>query len=179
MPKSPQDLFNTAPFNALPVATQFDAGVALALLEFCVNLDSQDDLHPHPSPKKKHAAAPRVRAIFKMREDRIKDWDAPDTDDKDSRVMVARHALPSGPEQDFTALKFDSTRNGFGAFSSAWTLWHKRNSSTWALVFRGTVFESAPSVDEDVLVTTVAARNGLMIQNTVLPMETQQPAREQ
>lgn len=105
-----------------------------------------------------------------MREDRIKDWDAPDTDDKDSRIMVARAKYPDGRDADFNRLKFDSTNNGFGPFSSAWTLWHKRNTTTWALVIRGTVFESAPSVDEDVLVTTVAARHGLTIAHRVLPV---------
>jgi hypothetical protein len=171
MPNSPQELFNAPPFNAIPQTSQFSQSDALALVEFCVNLDSQDDLHPHPSPKKKKSAASQpVRAIYKMREDRIAGWDAPDTDDKDSRIMVARAAFPNGPEQDFTALKFDSTRNGFGPFSSAWTLWHKRNTTTWALVFRGTVFATAPSVDEDVLVTTVAARNGLTIESRILPV---------
>jgi hypothetical protein len=170
MPTSPQDLFNAPPFNAIPQTSQFSQSDALALVEFCVNLDSQDDLHPHPSTKKKSVPAQRIRAIYKMREDRIAGWDAPDSDDKDSRIMVARAAFPNGPEQDFTDLKFDSTRNGFGPFSSAWTLWHKRNSNTWALVFRGTVFETAPSVDEDVLVTTVAARNGLAIENRILPV---------
>jgi hypothetical protein len=170
MPKSPLEIFNAPPRNAIPTASQFDSAEALALLEFCVNLDSQDDLHPHPSPKKKPAPVPPVRAIFKMREDRIKDWDAPDTDDKDSRVMVARRDTANDPTVDFTQRKFDSRFNGFGPFSSAWTLWHKKNSTTWALVFRGTVFESTPSVDEDVIVTTVAARNGLAIENRILPV---------
>jgi hypothetical protein len=105
-----------------------------------------------------------------MREDRIKDWDAPDTDDKDSRIMVAREKYPNGPDARFIDLKYDSTNNGFGPFKSAWTLWHKRNTTTWALVIRGTVFESAPSVDEDVLVTTVAARHGLKIDHRILPV---------
>jgi len=170
MPKSPQQLFNAPPFNAIPQTSQFSQSDALALVEFCINLDSQDDLHPHASPKKKSVAHQTVRAIYEMREDRIALWDAPDSDDKDSRIMVARAAFPNGPARDFTDLKFDSTRNGFGPFSSAWTLWHKRNTNTWALVFRGTVFETAPSVDEDVLVTTVAAHHGLAIESRTLPV---------
>ena len=84
--------------------------------------------------------------------------------------MVARRDTANDPTVDFTQRKFDSRFNGFGPFSSAWTLWHKKNSTTWALVFRGTVFESTPSVDEDVIVTTVAARNGLAIENRILPV---------
>ena len=57
MPNSPQELFNAPPFNAIPQTSQFSQSDALALVEFCVNLDSQDDLHPHPSPKKKKSAA--------------------------------------------------------------------------------------------------------------------------
>ena len=55
VPDSPQDLFNRPPLDAIPALSQFDRDDALALLEFCVNLDSQDDLHPHLSHKNKEA----------------------------------------------------------------------------------------------------------------------------
>ncbi len=161
MPTSPQKLFNTT-LNAIPEPTQFDRDEALALIEFCVNLDSQDDLHPAASSKN-HSAQTPIHAIYKMREDRIDQWEIV----SDSRVLVAQDKLAKNPDNNVT---YNPKENGFGSFSSAWTLWHKNDTNTWALVFRGTVFSSAPSVNEDVLVTTVAAKNGLQIKDQTLPI---------
>jgi hypothetical protein len=169
MPTSPQELFNMT-LNAIPESTQFDRKETLALLEFCVNLDSQDDLHPVATPKKPvaklSASETPFRAIYKMREDRIDQWKTISSS-MDSRVRVAQDKLVKDPRNDVT---YNPDENGFGPFSSAWTLWHKKDSDTWALVFRGTVFSKAPSVNEDVLVTTVAAKNGLEMKGQTLPI---------
>ncbi len=160
VPTSPQELFNTT-LNVIPEPTQFDRKEALALLEFCINLDSQDDLHPVKSSNKPAAEKP-IRAIYKMREDRIDQWETTSSS-MDSRVLVANKLKSDN-------VTYNPKENGFGPFRNAWTLWHKKNSDTWALVFRGTVFSSAPSVNEDVLVTTVAAKNGLEIKDHTLPI---------
>jgi len=154
-PDSPQDLFNTT-LVQIPAPTQFNREDALAFIEFCINLDSQDDLHP-VKPPKNISSKPD---IYRMREDRIKGWEiTPAT--MDSRVRIA--------SEDPLVDKYDPTQNGFGPFNTAWTLWHKSGTTTWALVFRGTVFSNVPTVKEDVLLTTVAARNGLAIGKTKLP----------
>ena len=170
IPNHTWEFFNRAPLNDAPGPIQFSQADALAMVEFCVDLDSQDDRHPHVTLSKKHASQPRSRAIARMREDRIAAWDELDVDDVDSRRLVARSIANKDHREDFVTAYLDSTRNGFGPFASAWTLWHKRNTNVWALVFRGTVFEVSPSVDEDVIVTTAAARDGLEIKDGRLPI---------
>lgn len=154
----PQSHENIQPFN-FPAPRQFSQSEAMAMLEFCVNLDSQDDLHPSPNRV-------RPRAIYKMREDRIVGWEKR----VDSRELVAKKIYPDERSAGYQSLIFDPKKNGFGPFDVAWTLWENAAAETWALVFRGTVFSSKPSVDEDILLTTVAAKHGLEIGGHVLPI---------
>ena len=93
-PDSPQNYFNTALGN-VSGNTQFQLDESLALLELCVDLDSQDDLYPVSSPslasnRKTKAAAEKEtkHAIYKMVDSRIQDWETQPTA-MDSRVMVA------------------------------------------------------------------------------------------
>jgi hypothetical protein len=106
-------------------------------LEFCLDLDSEDDrakfpddnkFYPHPSS----------------------DWGAKPI--YDSRQEV----LPG---------KLDPANNGFDAFQNAWTLW--KNSTpvngreVYAIAIRGTVFASQPSAVENLILTTSSARLGI------------------
>ncbi|HXQ81607.1 MAG TPA: hypothetical protein VN775_09860 [Opitutaceae bacterium] len=129
----------------LPAVSQFNKDEVMAMLEFCIDLDNQDD-----------RANPMARSIYKMRADRYAGWELVD----DSRVRYANAIhLP-------VADRANPVLNGFPPFGSAWTLWRnaqaaKRGENVYALAFRGTVFSHAPSVVEDALVTTVAGRHGL------------------
>jgi hypothetical protein len=129
----------------LPAASQFNRDEAMAMLEFCIDLDNQDD-----------RAKPPARNIYKMRADRFSGWELID----DSRVRYADAKHLAG------AARAQPDCNGFPPFGSAWTLWRnadaaKRGENVYALAFRGTVFSHEPSVVEDALVTTVAGRHGL------------------
>jgi Lipase (class 3) len=133
--------------------TSFDPQEAKDMLEFCVDLDSQDDLlndvsvrHTLPDDS---IYRPRVAsrwgnaAIF------------------DSRVAV--NAKSDDPRHDAV---HDPDMNGFGPYRNAWTLW-KRTTPTrdgrdvYVIAIRGTVFTSRPTVMEDALTTTIPAQYGV------------------
>jgi hypothetical protein len=136
---------DTNPMTPLPLASQFSKEEAMAMVEFCIDLDNQDD-----------RANPNARNIYKMRADRFSGWELVD----DSRVRYANAIHLAGADRANPGL------NGFPPFGSAWTLWRnadaaKRGGHVYALAFRGTVFAHQPSVVEDALVTTVAGMHGL------------------
>jgi len=106
-------------------------------LEFCLDLDSEDDratspddqkFYPHPS----------------------NDWGPKPI--YDSRQEV----LPG---------KIDPAHNGFDEFKNAWTLWKKavpvNGRAVYAIAIRGTVFASQPSAFENLILTTSSARFGI------------------
>jgi hypothetical protein len=126
------------PMPPLARTNQLDTNEAMAMIEFCVDLDNEDDrgISPHSS-------------VYNMREDRCTNW----ARSLDSREIFSRNnQIPK--------------ENGFPFFDSAWTFWtNKANktggTNTYVLAFRGTVFGNDHSVEEDALATTVAAQYGL------------------
>ena len=141
------DYTTAVPTGSLPASSQFDRDEALAMLELCVDLDSQDD-----------RTSKTPRNIYNLRMDRLADWDYL----VDSRVLVANHKGLMGAD------RLNPAMNGYDPFDSAWTLWKrktagKNGASVYAVAFRGTVFAAKPSVVEDTLATTIAARRGLKI----------------
>jgi hypothetical protein len=142
---APIEYPDTNPMTPLPAASQFSKDEAMAMVEFCIDLDNEDDREN-----------PNARNIYKMRADRFSGWERID----DSRVRYANAIRLAGADRTNPAL------NGFPPFGSAWTLWRnadaaKRGERVYALAFRGTIFSYQPSVVEDALVTTVASRHGL------------------
>jgi hypothetical protein len=136
---------DTNPMTPLPTVSQFNKDEALAMVEFCIDLDNQDD-----------RANPNARNIYKMRADRFSAWELVD----DSRVRYADAIHLTGAD------RVNPSLNGFPPFGSAWTLWRNANAAksgeqVYALAFRGTVLSFRPSVVEDALVTTAASRHGL------------------
>jgi hypothetical protein len=130
----------------LPMPSQFNLDEAMALIEFCIDLDNQDD-----------RAVPNSRRIYRVRADRFAGWQV--VDDSRLRFADARRLEPAN--------RLNPAMNGFPPFGSAWTLWRNADAATqrgenvYALAFRGTVFSFRPSVIEDSLVTTVAGQHGL------------------
>jgi hypothetical protein len=114
----------------------------MAMVEFCVDLDSEDD-----------RAAPAPRRIFNLRADRsLALWDCV----ADSRGQAAAADLN------------DPVKNGFAPFDTAWTLWKQKapgadGQPVYALAFRGTVFANKPSAAEDALVNTISAHQGIQL----------------
>ena len=145
--KIPVNYTTGIPFTPLPQPGQFNREEALAMVEFCIDLDNQDDrAKEHP------------RSIYSMRADRIADWELA----LDSRELVANRKGLQGPGRQNPSL------NGFDPFDSAWTLWHRKHADgdghdVYALAFRGTVFASQVSVIEDTLTTTVPGLYGLEV----------------
>ena len=110
------------------------------MIEFCVDLDAQDDLYANPG-----------RSIYAMVPERIASWDKV----YDSRVEVKARANLNDKDS------VDPAKNGFGSFDSAWTLWRRRGENTYVVALRGTVFKKGSSVVEDALASTVAADGGM------------------
>ncbi len=144
------------------------AANAREFLEFCVDLDNQDD---------------RMHSGYDAKFDPIRSriWHK----EVDSREKVAQtlashsasHAsqrlpqdcpvAPSGnANKDFPALVCDPQRNGFGPFQNAWILYANKDRSAFTLAIRGTIISSRPSVVEDLLATTIKAVDGLKIDET-------------
>jgi hypothetical protein len=136
---------DTNPMTPPSTTSQFDKAEAMAMVEFCIDLDNQDD-----------RSSANARNIYKMRADRFSDWKLID----DSRVRYADAIHLEGSSRG------NPDKNGFPPFGSAWTLWVNtaaaaRGEHVYALAFRGTIFSYSPSVVEDALATTVAARHGM------------------
>ena len=126
----------------IPQASQFNSTDALAMVEFCVDLDNEDD-------RELTGCSP----ICSLQTNRIDGWQKV----RDSRCLVADYYHLSMPQRK------NPTNNGFAPFDSAWTLWKKTNSvqPVYALAFRGTVFSDKRSVEEDAIATTVSAQYGI------------------
>ena len=133
-------------FDSSAGAGGFDAAEAKDMLEFCVDLDSQDDL-----VKDLGQGISEEQSLFRPRPSAK--W----RKIADSRELYA-------PRQR------DPGKNGFPPFSSAWTLWRQTSPgpggrSVFAAALRGTVVASKPSVWEDIVIATIAARNGMEYSN--------------
>lgn len=118
----------------------FSQDEALSMVEFCVDLDAQDDHFANPN-----------NPIYAMVQERIAAWDKV----YDSRVELAdsKHLA--------AAAAVDPEQNGFGSFDSAWTLWKRKDADVYVIALRGTVFKNDASVVEDALASTVAADGGV------------------
>jgi len=138
----------------------------LAMLELCLDLDSEDDRYPSP------ALGSVPRAVNYMNEDRIKGWKKIE----DSRNMVSAHDNKNLNEnscktKDYgTKCSHNPSINGFGYYNSAWTLWQFQGKPIYALVFRGTVMSNNESIYEDIQVGTIPAKNGLELESKQLPI---------
>ena len=133
-------------FDSSTGSAGFDPAEAKDMLEFCVDLDSQDDLVKDISQ-----GVPEERSLYRPRPSSR--W----TKIADSREVYAKGERDPG-------------KNGFPPFNSAWTLWRQTTPgpggrSVYATALRGTVVSSKPSVWEDILIATIPARNGLEYAN--------------
>jgi hypothetical protein len=133
-------------FDSSKTAGDFDINEVRDMIEFCVDLDSQDDLNTEN-------ANTAGTSIF-----------APHPSASWNKVVDSRDLYKPGEK--------NPTRNGFPPFNNAWTLWKninsaaEKNNSTdkrnvYVVAIRGTVVSSKPSIKEDALLTTIAARNGI------------------
>lgn len=121
----------------------FNLDEAKDMIEFCVDLDSQDDLQTD------------IQKGIKP-EDSI--YNPRISKDKWEIVVDSRDLVKSGEKQP--------DKNGFPPFYNAWTLSRLLSVESgkpkiYALAIRGTIMSSKPSIKEDALATTIAAKSGI------------------
>jgi Lipase (class 3) len=149
---------------------------ASQFIEFCVELDSQDDRMASPSNAN---FSPQINPdlwnpvpIYDSRSEVANDVIAFRTTGETAEnrlwAKLYREILTLAekePTSKFTtqALAADPRYNGFGPYQSAWLLYEGRNQNrgAYAIAIRGTVFSTKPSVVEDVLFHPVLAQQFL------------------
>ena len=152
--------------HAIPSTSGFDKAEAQAFIEFCVDLDNQDDRLRDPTLERYQANPAHMPGWVKL-------FDSRDLVAQDLAAFHAGH--PNAGTEPWTkvykeaieraqdnppaswsaeALKEDARYNGFGPYQSAWTL-YKLNDKTYAIAIRGTVISSAPSVFADLYIHPV------------------------
>ena len=129
----------------------FVTNEAKQLLEFCIELNNQDDRAK--SNAAEFLAKPEGwEIVFDSRNPANHEWNK-----KLPKPVIG--ADPNNPET-----------NGFGPFNNAWLLLKSTSDTNqYAIAIRGTVGE-VDSIMADAFVTTVAARNGISLQDKVFPI---------
>lgn len=144
-------MFNDKYDSGAETQPGFKYDEAKDFVEFCVELNSQDDRQTYPNnqvyiPK----FDPKWHAIY------------------DSREQVAKVNSGTLPEQNCNdkpnckKISDNPKINGFGPFQNAWVLYKDTTMpSTYAIAIRGTVISNNPTLIEDLLVTTIMATDGI------------------
>lgn len=136
-----RDLQNSA--TPLP-GGGFVSAEAKQLLEFCIELNNQDDRGKSADPQ--FQAQPEGwKIIFDSRHPGNTEWNK-------KWPVIAGAPDPNNPES-----------NGFGPFNNAWLLLQSAIDPTqYAIAIRGTVGETR-SIIADALITTTAAQSGIKL----------------
>jgi len=160
----------------------YDQAEAVQFVEFCVELDSQDDRESHPGEIRYKAqvdtaewklvydsrsAVDRDYFEYKRRPRAPSGTDVADDDlgrwaklyDEIDRTAASRK-IPLRQEGDVAR---NAVLNGFGPWQNAWLLYEGvgRNSGRHAIAIRGTVFAAEPSAIEDAIFQPVLGREFL------------------
>jgi hypothetical protein len=158
---------------------------ASQFIEFCVELDSQDDRMPNPKDPKHDPMSPNFHQqidpklwnpdpIYDSRKEVANDVidfkDSGEIENEGNKgwVKLYRDILARASKEPPLAWTkkafFDDARyNGFGPYQTAWLLYEGRNENAgaFAIAIRGTVFSAKPSAVEDVLFHPVLAQHFL------------------
>lgn len=148
-------------------------------IEFCVDLDSQDDRQAHPDdPLYTPQYDPKVwKTVYDSRDHVARDLVTHRDDPQDPwhklyqetgdrwRNDLASHQLYM-PAWDEQQLSQDPRYNGFGHYQTAWVLYQNQTvvppaPPIYAIAIRGTVLSSQPSAVEDILFHPVLAQHFL------------------
>jgi hypothetical protein len=162
----------------------YDFGEAQAFVEFCVELDSQDDRLEHPDEPKFRARIDTAKwiSIFDSRQAVAEDYmafkahaplkahaalGAPDNDLRPWRRVFAEIDKEAARRQITIRSADDVARNpdlnGFGPWQNAWILYRGvgANTGKFAIAIRGTVFSNSPSAIEDAIFQPVLGHHFL------------------
>jgi hypothetical protein len=142
---SQRDLQNPANIQA---GGGFIAAEAKQLLEFCIELNNQDD-RGKSNDHQFEAKPEGWEIVFDSRHPGNTEWNK-----RWPRPSLANAPDPNNPET-----------NGFGPFNNAWLLLKSDIDPTqYAIAIRGTVGE-ARSIIADALITTTSAQSGIKLNN--------------
>lgn len=170
--------YQKPPVSGDPGNKGYKFAEASQFIEFCVELDSQDDRltsphdpryvpkidptywNPEPIYDSRKAVATDVMDFRKTGEtENNKGWA------KLYEDILERASKNPPSEWTEEALSNDPRYNGFGPYQSAWLLYEGQNGSngskSYAIAIRGTVFSAKPSVVEDALFHPVFAKQFL------------------
>ena len=131
----------------IPIGGGFVADEAKQLLEFCIELNNQDDRGKSNDPQFQ-SQAENWQIVFDSRHIGNTEWN------KKWAKLLANSPDPNNPET-----------NGFGPFNNAWLLLRSKLDPTqYAIAIRGTVSETR-SIMADAFITTVSAQSGIALKN--------------
>lgn len=131
------------------VALGFDyANEARHFIEFCVELNSQDDRLKGLDSK---IYGPQLQGSG---------WEIMTT--PSGQLLDSRRLLAGSNDGVFN----DPNKNGFGPYKNAWVIYRHQDGKRYAVVIRGTVLSSSPTVFEDVLLNTLRAKPGIAVDST-------------
>ena len=154
---------------------------ATQFIEFCVDLDSQDDRLPSSKSANHDPMNPNYwpqidpmlwDSVYDSRTEVAKDviaFKATKASKKDHgwaklyQDIIDRASKAPPSAWTVETLSKDPRYNGFGSYQSAWRLYKglNENAGTYAIAIRGTVFSAKPSVVEDVVFHPVVAKQFL------------------
>ncbi|MDE2258882.1 MAG: hypothetical protein KGK17_00935, partial [Betaproteobacteria bacterium] len=155
---------------------------ATQFIEFCVDLDNQDDRYkseqdnqlPDPAlgakiDKRLWDPTPIYDSRLKVAEDVYRYIHTPNNrtayDEHWSKLYeeIARKANQVSPQWNTQSVAKNPNLNGFGPWQNAWTLYKGRgsNENAYAIAIRGTVLSNRPSVVEDAILNPVEAQGFL------------------
>jgi hypothetical protein len=158
---------------------------ASQFIEFCVELDSQDDRMPNTKDPKHDPTSPNYHQqidpalwnpepIYDSRKEVAKDVivfknnGGNETKENKGWIKLYREILSRASKEPplawtENAFSDDPRYNGFGPYQSAWLLYEGRNENAgaYAIAIRGTVFSAKPSAVEDALFHPVDAQHFL------------------
>ncbi len=162
--------------NGHPQSGGFIFSEAGQFIEFCVELDSQDDRLAFPNdPRYNPEIDPNLwnpDPIYDSRKEVARDVMAFKNDGETEanqgwaklyKDILGRASQKPPAQWTVDALALDPRYNGFGPYQSAWLLYEGRNENAgaYAIAIRGTVFSARPTVVEDALFHPVIAEHFL------------------
>jgi hypothetical protein len=163
---------------AAPAPRGYSYAEAAQFIEFCVELDNQDDRSNDPQHRNADfwpaidPSAWNPKPVFDSREAVVRDLLAYRANPGDASLKPWHHlyeeilqrAGAHPPKSwDFADVVADARYNGFGPYQNAWLLYEGvgANAGAYAVAIRGTVFSAEPSALQDFITQPLKARQFL------------------
>lgn len=147
-------MFNSAFDSGADTMSGFKYVEAKELVEFCVELNSQDDRKKPPENSDPEVYKPKLDSSkWQVKFDSRKQVSEAPPD-----IKLTQECKNKNKDER----KEDPNCNGFGPFQNAWMLYQDTTATdTYVIAIRGTVFSNSPTLIEDMLATTILAKDGI------------------